>query len=159
MAASKLCDRETRPPGCDRVLKLPSINAGGKLGRCHRRQRSLPGQPTTTLLALSSSSSNFPAATRRPASPLRARLMHRNKNQSPDDLDTSECGTYSRRPALRRPSIASFAFDCPPRAINLDIVNAGSTQANARRPLAPRRHFRDGRKRRRDSGRSLQKMD
>ena len=33
---------------------------------------------------------------------------------------------YSGNPAFRRPSINSFAFEYPPRAINADIVKAGS---------------------------------
>jgi hypothetical protein len=33
---------------------------------------------------------------------------------------------YSGNPAFRRPSINSFAFGCPPRVINADIVKAGS---------------------------------
>src|SRR6478672_13140575 len=44
-------------------------------------------------------------------------------------------------PAFRRPSIYSFAFDCPPRAINADIVKAGSissTRAAASRDSASR---------------------
>jgi hypothetical protein len=32
---------------------------------------------------------------------------------------------YSGRPALRRPSVSSFALDCPPRAIHADIVKPG----------------------------------
>lgn len=36
---------------------------------------------------------------------------------------------YSGSPAFRRPSINSFAFDCPPRAINADIVKAGSNSS------------------------------
>ena len=48
---------------------------------------------------------------------------------------------YSGNPAFRRPSINSFAFDCPPRAINADIVKAGSissTRAAASRASASR---------------------
>src|ERR1700741_5345655 len=33
---------------------------------------------------------------------------------------------HSGNPAFRRPSINSFALDCPPRAIYADIVKAGS---------------------------------
>ena len=36
---------------------------------------------------------------------------------------------HSGNPAFRRPSINSFAFDCPPRAIHSEIVNAGSTSS------------------------------
>jgi hypothetical protein len=36
---------------------------------------------------------------------------------------------HSGNPAFRRPSISSFEFDCPPRAINADIVNAGSSSS------------------------------
>ena len=36
---------------------------------------------------------------------------------------------HSGNPAFRRPSINSFEFACPPRAINADIVNAGSTSS------------------------------
>jgi hypothetical protein len=43
---------------------------------------------------------------------------------------------HSGNPALRRPSISSFAFDCPPRAIHADIVKAGST--SSRRAAASR---------------------
>jgi hypothetical protein len=48
---------------------------------------------------------------------------------------------HSGNPAFRRPSINSFAFDCPPRAIYADIVKAGSrssTSAAASRASAPR---------------------
>jgi alpha/beta hydrolase fold len=44
---------------------------------------------------------------------------------------------HSGNPALRSPSINSFAFDCPPPAIHEDIVKAGSvssTRASASRP-------------------------
>ncbi len=34
---------------------------------------------------------------------------------------------YSGNPAFRSPSINSVAFECPPRAINADIVKAGSS--------------------------------
>ena len=50
-------------------------------------------------------------------------------------------GSHSGNPALRRPSISSFAFDCPPRAIHEEIVKAGSvssTQAAASRASASR---------------------
>jgi hypothetical protein len=43
---------------------------------------------------------------------------------------------HSGNPALRRPSINSFAFDCPPRAIHADIVKPGST--SSRRAAASR---------------------
>src|SRR5215469_5656292 len=36
---------------------------------------------------------------------------------------------HSGNPAFRRPSIISFEFDCPPRAIHADIVKAGSTSS------------------------------
>src|SRR5947207_10279648 len=36
---------------------------------------------------------------------------------------------YSGNPAFRRPSISSFAFDCPPRAIHADIVKPGSVSS------------------------------
>ena len=48
---------------------------------------------------------------------------------------------HSGNPALRRPSICSFAFDSPPRAIYADIVKAGSissTRAAASRASASR---------------------
>jgi len=48
---------------------------------------------------------------------------------------------HSGNPAFRRPSINSFAFDCPPRAIHPDIVKAGSvssTRAAASRASASR---------------------
>lgn len=43
---------------------------------------------------------------------------------------------HSGNPAFRRPSVISFAFDCPPRAIHEDIVNAGSV--SSRRAAASR---------------------
>jgi len=48
---------------------------------------------------------------------------------------------YSGNPALRSPSIASFAFVCPPRATHADIVKAGSIsskRATASRASAAR---------------------
>src|SRR5579871_2250794 len=39
---------------------------------------------------------------------------------------------HSGNPAFRRPSIRSFEFDCPPRAIHEEIVKVGST--SRRRP-------------------------
>jgi hypothetical protein len=36
---------------------------------------------------------------------------------------------HSGNPAFRSPSSASFAFDCPPRAIHSDIVKAGSSSS------------------------------
>jgi hypothetical protein len=48
---------------------------------------------------------------------------------------------HSGNPALRRPSISSFEFDCPPRAVHSEIVNAGSvssTRAAASRASASR---------------------
>ena len=36
---------------------------------------------------------------------------------------------HSGNPAFRRPSISNFAFDCQPRSIHADIVNAGSTSS------------------------------
>ena len=44
--------------------------------------------------------------------------------------------SYSGNPAFRRPSISSFEFDCPPRAMYSDIVKAGST--SSRRAVASR---------------------
>jgi hypothetical protein len=43
---------------------------------------------------------------------------------------------YSGNPAFRRPSINSFEFACPPRAIQADIVKAGSS--SSRRAAASR---------------------
>jgi hypothetical protein len=43
---------------------------------------------------------------------------------------------HSGNPAFRRPSISSFEFDCPPRAMKADIVKAGST--SSRRAAASR---------------------
>jgi len=43
---------------------------------------------------------------------------------------------HSGNPAFRRPSISSFAFVCPPRAIHVDIVKAGSS--SSRRAAASR---------------------
>jgi len=48
---------------------------------------------------------------------------------------------HSGSPAFRRPSINSFEFDCPPRAIHAEIVKAGSvssTRATASRASASR---------------------
>src|SRR5690242_16493522 len=36
---------------------------------------------------------------------------------------------HSGNPAVRRPSISSFVFDCPPRAIYADIVKPGSSSS------------------------------
>jgi hypothetical protein len=44
--------------------------------------------------------------------------------------------THSGNPAFRRPSISSFEFVCPPRAIHADIVKAGSS--SSRRAAASR---------------------
>jgi hypothetical protein len=43
---------------------------------------------------------------------------------------------HSGNPAFRRPSINSFEFSCPPRAIHADIVNVGSV--SSRRAAASR---------------------
>ena len=43
---------------------------------------------------------------------------------------------HSGKPAFRRPSINSFAFDGPPPAMNADIVKAGSN--SSRRATASR---------------------
>src|SRR6267154_6452080 len=51
-------------------------------------------------------------------------LMRRSRVSPFDPSRTSE--SYSGNPAFRRPSINSFAFDSPPRAIYADIVKAGS---------------------------------
>ena len=55
-----------------------------------------------------------------------------------DDIGGKDCyetaHAHSGNPAFRRPSINSFAFDSPPRAIYADIVKAGlisSTRAAA----------------------------
>ena len=62
----------------------------------------------------------------------------------PDSCAAEECRhsitswtleSYSGNPAFRRPSIISFAFDCPPRAIHADIVKAGSISSSTRRRL------------------------
>ena len=45
---------------------------------------------------------------------------------------------HSGNPAFRRPSINSFAFDCPPRAINADIVKAGLDLKHTRRCVVRR---------------------
>jgi hypothetical protein len=47
---------------------------------------------------------------------------------------------HSGNPAFRRPSISSFEFDCPPRAVHADIVvKAGSTSSIGLKPHALRR--------------------
>jgi hypothetical protein len=51
-------------------------------------------------------------------------------------LSARASAAYSGNPALRSPSISSFAFDCPPRAIHADIVKAGSS--SSRRVAASR---------------------
>src|SRR6516225_9654110 len=38
-------------------------------------------------------------------------------------------GLHSGSPAFRRPSIVSFEFDCPPRAIHAEIVKPGSNSS------------------------------
>jgi transposase len=56
----------------------------------------------------------------------------------PDSCAAAECRhsitswaleSYSGKPTFRRPSIKSLEFVCPPRAINLEIVNAGSNSS------------------------------
>ena len=42
---------------------------------------------------------------------------------------TAAAGVHSGNPALRRPSISSFEFACPPRAIHPATVNVGSTSS------------------------------
>jgi hypothetical protein len=46
-----------------------------------------------------------------------------------DALSAWASTVYSGNPAFRRPSINSFAFDCPPRAIHADIVKVGSVSS------------------------------
>src|SRR5215467_2533506 len=72
--------------------------------------------------------------------------------RSLDQLVGAGDHAYSGTPAFRNPSINSFAFDCPPRAIHADIVKAGSTssrRAAASRASAsrPRRAKADARQR------------
>jgi hypothetical protein len=57
-------------------------------------------------------------------------LMHRTKRvlvRSPRRRKRARA--HSGNPAFRRPSVNSFAFDRPPRAIHADIVKAGSTSS------------------------------
>jgi hypothetical protein len=57
-------------------------------------------------------------------------LMHRTKRvlvRSPRRRKRARA--HSGNPAFRRPSINSFALDCPPRAIHADIVKAGSVSS------------------------------
>jgi hypothetical protein len=49
-------------------------------------------------------------------------------------VDTNERG-YSGNPAFLRPSINSFAFDCPPRAIHADNRKDGIDLKQTRRRL------------------------
>jgi hypothetical protein len=69
-------------------------------------------------------------------------LMHRTKRvlvRSPRRRKRARA--HSGNPAFRRPSINSFALDCPPRAIHADIVKAGSvssTRAAASRASSSR---------------------
>jgi hypothetical protein len=63
------------------------------------------------------------------------------QRQSFDRLRPYCAPGYSGNPAFRRPSINSFAFDSPARAIYADIVKAGSissTRAAASRASASR---------------------
>ncbi len=57
-------------------------------------------------------------------------LTHRSKQLHHSiTLSARAHRAHSGNPAFRRPSISSFAFDCPPRAIHEDIVKAGSTSS------------------------------
>ena len=51
------------------------------------------------------------------------------KGLSRRSISSSQLESYSGNPAFRSPSINSFAFDCPLRAIHPDIVKEGSTSS------------------------------
>jgi hypothetical protein len=60
----------------------------------------------------------------------RCRLVRRSKRgaiRSP--FWRKRARAHSGNPAFRRPSMYSFAFDTPPRAINADMVKSGSTSS------------------------------
>jgi hypothetical protein len=58
----------------------------------------------------------------------KSRLMRRSKKGSYSIASSMPASTIqSGSPALRSPSVSSFAFVCPPRAIHADIVKAGSS--------------------------------
>ena len=62
----------------------------------------------------------------RPTRPV-ASWRHQNRRENLPLFDRLVgLESYSGNPAFRRPSINSFAFDSPPRAIYADIVKAGS---------------------------------
>jgi hypothetical protein len=66
---------------------------------------------------------------------------------------TSSVGAHPGNPAFRRPSISILDLPSPgARAINADIVKAGSTSTRRAPPHAPQRHDREGRMRTLDSG-------
>jgi hypothetical protein len=72
----------------------------------------------------------------------RCRLMRRSKREAiSSPRRRGRTRVHSGNPAFRRPSISSFEFDCPPRAIHPDIVKAqssSSTRAAASRASASR---------------------
>ena len=92
----------------------------------------------------------------------RAGLYYRSASARPSVLESggkasllakgNERRVHSGSPAFRRPSIISFAFDWPPRAIHADIVKLGSTSsrrsaASCASPSRPRRAKADARQR------------
>ena len=72
--------------------------------------------------------------------PPRAGVRWRNdtmcEKRSFDHIARTAQETYSGNPAFRRPSMVSFEFEYPLRAINPEIVKAGST--SSRRAAASR---------------------
>jgi hypothetical protein len=67
-------------------------------------------------------------------------LMHRGK-EGIYSVTSPGARAHSGNPAFRRPSISSFEFEYPPRAMNADIVKVGSvssTRAAASRASASR---------------------
>jgi hypothetical protein len=68
-------------------------------------------------------------------------LVYIHETAVADNIGGQDCckaahRVHSGNPAFRRPSINSFEFDCPPRAIHVVIVKLGST--SSRRTAASR---------------------
>jgi hypothetical protein len=67
-----------------------------------------------------------------PTSKLELKAVSRHRGSQDRALTTENEVAHrvrSGNPAFRRPSICSFEFDCPPRAIHPDIVKAGSVSS------------------------------
>ena len=59
-----------------------------------------------------------------------SRLVHGSKLRSAFGHSSAQASAaHSGNPAFRSPSIISFAFDCPPRAIHEDMVKLGSSSS------------------------------